>query len=268
MNAFNLETISDPATRTEYKNFMARAERIAQSVSRAYGIDKNPIDFRFIEGNEFNAFAGEQNEAFLIEVNASVPFFNLILCSRLLSERSVLPFLDHDGRAVSAFTLPFVIDPAQFDHRADWQINLNEIRAFAASTIADMISTFVVCHEFGHIIGGHAGSLHALGGEGEIAELVSHIRMSALERDQRQAREYDADHVAASLLISFVEELVADCAINPRTRAVFSRADGRDFEHTLAILMASLFAFFTYVQGMRRTLNKHTAHPQPIVRVT
>lgn len=266
MTPFDLSAISDEGLRREYEFLQTRMSGIVRSVGAAYGQGRKPIAFRYIDDRSFNAYAGQDADAYRIELNASVPLFNFILFARILSSKSVLPYLSARGTKVSQFELPAVLDPAKFERRAKWRIDLNEIRAFAAGSLADMCSTFVACHELGHVVSGHVDALGALEGSTRVAELMARSQTRGEAADRRQAWEYEADSVAAYFLSQFVEELVATCADNPRAAAVFSRPDGRTTEHTLAILIAASFAFFSYVQGIRRKLRQHSSHPAPMVR--
>lgn len=263
---FDLETLSDPAIRQEFTVLQKRAEAIGKAVCTAYGTGRKPITFRFVDGQQFNARAGKTPDTFFIEINAAVPLFHMVLFARLLSDKSVLPHIDAEGPVVSDFGLPFIIDPFDFERRADWRCQLNGIRAFAAGTMADICSTFAVCHEFGHIVSGHVEARHALDKSAHVSELISRSKIPASVMDRLQTWEYEADFVASWLMARFIEELIADCRVNPRTREMFKARKEREVEHVLAIVLAALFSFFMYVQGMRVKLSKTTAHPHPMVR--
>ncbi len=260
--------ISDPGLLSDFRHIAHRSQSIARQLHEAYGAGRKSIRFGYVDGEEFNAFAGADNKGYVIELNKAVPLFSIILFYRLLSDPEVLPHLDASGDLASNFSLPFVVDPADFDRRSDWQIKTSAIRAFAAGTIADFCSTFVVCHELGHILYGHVEGMRFHYGDASLAELVSRNRSFGVDTARRRAWEYDADRFSAVLMIQFVEELVADRRSQERTRSVFSDPDGFHAEHTLAIAVASLFAFFVYVQGMRTKLDRVSSHPHPYVRAT
>lgn len=265
---FDHEAIDDAGLRTEFMHLALRARNVGRSLHQAYGTNRLPFAFRYINGFEFNAYASADESAYRIELNASVPLFSILLFSRLLSDPQMLPFLDGGGQKASAFYVPFVLDPADFRRRVDWNIELTAIRSFAAGTIADLCSTFVLCHEFGHVLGGHIEGLQHYYRDTRLAELVAVDPMVSADTTRRQAWEYEADLIAALLVVQFVDELVSDREVQPRTREVFSDEHGFHFEHTLAIAVVSLFCFFVYVQGMRLKLNKHSSHPHPHVRAT
>jgi len=260
--------ISDPGLLSDFRHLAHRARSIARQLHAAYGTERKEIKFDFIDAGEFNAFAGADEGFYVVELNKAVPLFSIILFYRLLSDPDVLPHLDASGDFASSFSLPFVIDPAEFARRSEWEIKANEIRAFAAGTIADFCSTFVVCHEFGHILYGHVEGMRFYYGDGGLAELVSREASFGVETARRRAWEHDADRFSAALLIQFVDELVADRMKHPRTKLVFTDPEGFHTEHTLAIAVASLFAFFVYVQGMRTKLDRLSSHPHPYVRAT
>lgn len=275
MTHFDYRLFSNQAIELEYKHLELRANSIASSIMQSYGKSKKPIGFRFIDEREFNAFASldDDGSRYWVEVNAAVPLLIMILFYRLLTDKRVLPYLDPGGEAVANYELPFILNPEVFDERVDWQVRTNAIRSFAAGTIADLCSTFVVLHEFGHIICGHTEGIRYYEKDEKLAELVSRPRkwlnatarhIEALER--RKAWERDADLIGAVLLAQFVDELANPTFTEERTRRVFTNTKGVELEHTLAIAIAALFALFCYVQGSRRKLHKDSSHPHPHVR--
>ena len=266
MTPFDLRRISDEGLRREYVFLEKRVNGLAGSISAAYGQNRKPIKFSYIDDPSFNAYAGQTTDAFTIEMNASVPLFNNILFSRMMTSGQLLSYLNADGAKASVYELPAVIDPADFGRRATWRIGLNQIRSFAAGTLADICSTFVACHEIGHIIAGHVDAIAALEGHSRVAELMAKAPVAREKTDRRQAWEYEADVIAGFFLQHFVDELVDQCDRDMRVAEVFGSPDGRHAENTLAITIAASFAFFCYVQGMRRKLRKTASHPAPIVR--
>ena len=260
--------IPDPGIRKDLQHIEYRAQNVAGQLHRIYGAGRKLILLRYTNDHDFNAFARLDGESYLVELNAAVPLFSSVLFCRLLSDDGVLAQLSKSGHFPSDFSLPFVVDPADFDRRADWTIRANEIRAFAAGTIADFCSTFVVCHEFGHILSGHVEGMRHYYGVDRLPEFVRPEKSTGAATGRRQAWEYDADRIAAALMIQFVEQLAAARDEEPRTKEVFSEPRGFHLEHTLAICVASLFAFFTYVQGMRTKLDRRSSHPHPYVRAT
>lgn len=266
MATFDPGSLQDEGIRREFVFLEHRAQEVARSVLLAYDKPEDAIMFRYINEREFNAFAGLSEQRYLIELNAGVPLFNLLLFYGLMSNSKFLPDLDLSGTAVSNFTVPFVIDPADFDRRAMWEVRCNEIRAFAAGTLADMCSTFVVLHEFGHVLCGHCDAMRHFEGVGSIAELVAIKRSSVTNVERRRAWEGDADMVATGILSQFVDDLAADINLNSRTKEVFADPAGFHLENTAAIVVASLFALFCYIEATRRNLDKSSTHPQPHVR--
>jgi hypothetical protein len=155
MQEFDFRTISDEAIRIEYRNILRRANVMGAAFQRAYGKNRPPLIFKYVEADTFNAAASRTNEGYLIELNSSVPLFLLILFSRLLSDARIFPHLSSEETIVSDFTIPAIIDPSDFSKRAEWKIALGPTRSFAAGTLADICATFVISHEIGHVISGH-----------------------------------------------------------------------------------------------------------------
>lgn len=274
MTHFDYRQISDQAIQLDYQRLELRANNIASSIMRAYGGSKKPIGFRFIDEREFNAFASldDDGSCYWVEVNAAVPLLVMILFYRLFTDKRILPYLDLDGEAVANCELPFILDPEAFDRRVNWRIKTNAIRSFAAGIIADLCNTFVVLHEFGHIICGHIEGIRYYEEGKKLAELVSRphkpLNITARHTDaleRRKAWERDADMIGAIFLAQFVGNLANPILTEQHTR-VFTVAKDFELEHTLAIVVAALFAFFCYVQGTHRKLHKESSHPHPFVR--
>ena len=262
---FDLNRISDPAIRQEYRTVLDRGERLSSSFARTLGRDRRSIQYRYIEAPVFNAAASAQDDHYLIELHNSVPLFLLMLFSRLLSDPDVMPELEPGGEVVSKFTLPAVIDPADFQQRAEWDIELNRLRSFAAGTLADLCATFVLCHEAGHVICGHVDALPDLEGQTRLLELVSREEISPEALERRQAWEFDADAIAASLTMNFVDELLVVARQDERSRAVFGAVED-PLGKILSLSMAALFGFFCYLKGSRDDLDVASTHPHPLIR--
>ncbi|MEM9963459.1 MAG: hypothetical protein AAF882_20835, partial [Pseudomonadota bacterium] len=164
LEPFDLSAISDEGIRREYAFLQKRADATIRAVQQAYGQGRAPIAFRFVDEKRFNARVGKEAGTYGIEMNAAVPLFNLILFSRLLTDPRLFPHLPTSGRLESDYTLPAVVDPSDFSKRSDWKIELTGPRAFAAGTLADICSSFVVFHEIGHVLCGHVEGAEALEG--------------------------------------------------------------------------------------------------------
>lgn len=265
MQEFDLGRLSDPSVRQEYEVLLRRAAAVATSTMKAYGDGRLPISCRFVEADVFNARVRRSEECYAIEINNSVPLLMMILFGALLSHEEMLPYLDHGGTLATDETLPAIADPLDFGNRATWQVALTKERSFAALTLADMCSFFIFCHEIGHVVAGHADALHELEGEDEIAELVSVARPNKITDEVRQAWELDADAVAATLLMSFIEELL-HLRSSRAELEVFLGETETALPNLLATVVAALFAFFCYVTGARDRLDLKSSHPHPLVR--
>lgn len=257
---------SDLGLRSELHQLRLRGDEIARSLTASHGRGRKPIAFHIVNTRQFNAFADEDDAHCLVGIEMAVPLLNTLLFSKLLMEPELLPWLETSGQPASDFEAPFMLDPLDFERQAQWAIKLNPIRAFAASTIADFCSTFVLCHEFGHVLSGHIEAHQHHFGSTRVLELVEPRRTSAEASLLRQTWEYDADRTSIALLFNFVDELVVQVERNPRVTQVFAHGEGRHLEHVLAVVIAALFAFFAYLQGMRLKLRKDASHPHPYVR--
>ncbi len=265
LQKFDLDRLSDPSVRQEYEVLLRRADAVAASTMKAYGEGRLPICCHFVEADIFNARVRKAEDFYAIEINNSVPLLMMILFGALLSQEEMLPYLDHGDVLATDEILPAIADPLDFGNRATWQVALTKERSFAALTLADMCSFFIFCHEIGHVVAGHADALHELEGEDEIAELVSIARPSKITDEVRQAWELDADAVAATLLMSLIEELLHFRSSRAELEAFLGETETA-LPNLLATVVAALFAFFCYVTGARDRLDLKSSHPHPLVR--
>lgn len=264
-NTFAINCIQDAAIRHEYDQLLKRSLSINETVHRHYGQGRKPIKTVFINHQTFNAFASDTGDHYLVEIDASIPLFFLILFGRMLSDDVVLPHLDPAGRKLSNYSLPFVIDPDNFEQREEWDIGLNAMRSFAANTLADLCSTFVICHEVGHILCGHVEGMMHHCGVGKVAELTSRSKQKTKNADLRKAWEYEADAVAATLMMNMIKGYCDDTLSNKRTAELFDKGEDT-LTFVLALVAVSLFAAFLYMRGVRHHLNLEGTHPHPLVR--
>ncbi|MBL4787286.1 MAG: hypothetical protein JKY49_17915 [Cohaesibacteraceae bacterium] len=79
MEPFDYRQITDEAVRSEYRHILSRSKRIADAMHDAYGTGKKEIKTAFVSGNTFNSFARDNGNHYLIEIDSSIPMFNLIL---------------------------------------------------------------------------------------------------------------------------------------------------------------------------------------------
>ncbi|MBL4787285.1 MAG: hypothetical protein JKY49_17910 [Cohaesibacteraceae bacterium] len=176
--------------------------------------------------------------------------------------------MNSSGKLESHYSIPFIVDPINFEARREWKIELNAIRSFAAGVFSEICSSFVICHEVGHIACGHIEGLKHFEGPGSLAEMASMSgfkKKSKSNTERRQVWEYDADAVACQLLSNYVSELIDDVKVNKRTAELFGSEENIP-ETVLALTIVALFAFFSYMRGVRYKLHFNSDHPHPIVR--
>ena len=265
MTAFDYRRFGDESIRNEYKVALDRAYELGRSVALAYGEGRLPIKFGYVEGRTYNASALKSDDHYLVEIHHSVPLLNILLFSKLLSDISVFPHIDASGVLKSNYEVPAVIDPADFETRANWSIRLNDERSIAALTLADFCTTFVTCHEIGHIVNGHIEGGQFYDDTSRLHELVSFSWASEEVYSRRQAWEIDADVFAITLSMHLVHELFEEQDKHPRLANLF--ADGQNsIEAVLGVCAATLFAFFCYLKGTRDRLGLQSTHPHPLAR--
>lgn len=263
---FDINQISDAGIRQEFVILTKRSQAIFKDVSSSLGHGKLPIELSFINDGSFNAYAGKGPSNYKIEINAAVPLLSLMLFTRLFSDPAYFGHIQSDGALVSDFVTPAIIDIRDFEKRTDWAVQLNAARSFSAGTMADICSTFTVCHELGHIIAGHVDAVREIEGRDGIRELVSIVKAANERTECSQAWECDADAVSATLMVNFVEELSRNARTNPKVGAMFAERKNHLTEEVLASVCSALFAFFAYVDGVKKQINVASSHPHAVVR--
>lgn len=265
MIPFDPAGIQDEGIRDRYKRILRRGDTIAATMRDTFGLEHEPIRMRFIDEPTFNAYASRDAQGYLLELTRPVPLLLLVLFERLLADPRILPWLDASGEIVTDYGIDFVADPADFSRRETWQISLTDTRAFAAGILADIATAFVQLHELGHVIGGHIETNHHLTGRWSVAEMLD-IRLGTRRQLERErAWEADADAIAVSFLVQYLNELIDQTRINETAAHAFGRGE-HTVEHILSITAVALFAVFAYVRGVRYRLAKRSSHPHPFVR--
>ncbi|MEM8634391.1 MAG: hypothetical protein AAGF33_05380 [Pseudomonadota bacterium] len=263
MKPFDLDLISSPDIRREYDLVLQRAQALGKDVHAAYGTGKPPFVFRYVQSFQFNAAVEALPQYYLISIESSIPIFAITLFSRMMTNDAVLPHIPNQGSLAADYTLPGVVDPRDFDHRANWTIQTNDIRSYAALIYAEVCTFFVAAHEIGHVVAGHVDALEALGEKTCLLELVELEAFDADNAAMRRAWEIDADSVAAKLVVFYVEELV----LRADKREDVSAILGKDrLSSAVAIVISALFVFFRYARSASSLIEVKGHHPHPIVR--
>lgn len=265
MNMFDHTQLNDAAIRAQYERLLRRGTSIAEAVHSAYGRNRKPIQMAYAADPEFNAFAREADQHYQVHLTSSVPALVMLLFYKLFENPNLMPEISTEGMTASDFSLSFIVDPADFAQRQDWQIKLNRQRAFAARILADICTTFVITHEFGHIVSGHAEGANFLEGEPSYMEMLAGAPRVPQVLERRQAWEVDADAVGATLLTHYLVGLEQHTQDHEDVAAAFFR-DGDTRAHILSASIAALMALFSYIRGTRYRLKLQSSHPHPMVR--
>ncbi len=261
---FDISTISDPALKDQYDRLKKRGESTAGAIQKAYSLPSISIDFD--SSSDFNASAGSEGKGYAIRLNSAVPLLIYLVFEKLFSFPTILPEISSTDEPVSDYSVPFIVDPGDINARQEWEIQLTELRSFTARMLADISMTYILLHEFGHVLCGHVEGNKHYNGSSKILELNAMPSTGDFKSsDRNQAWEYDADAVAVTLLMRYVEELMEDIDKNERTKKVFYKGEDT-LPHILSLFSVSLFALFSYVRGARYKLNRYSSHPHPMVR--
>lgn len=265
MATFDIESLAEEAIRERYRRLALRSQSVAKAMHEGFGDSRLPIEMAFIDEQHFNAYASSTSDAYRIELAAPVPLLTVLLFERLLSDARILPWLGTDGPDKASYDVPFIIDPAAFETRHDWSIGLSRVRSLAAGLLADLALTFVMLHEVGHVLCGHVDALRTSGSTARLAELFAAVDADPDETDRSLAWEADADAVAASLLLDYIDEVVTVQDRHADAKLIFARGN-TTVEHVLSLSIVALYALFCYLRGTRYELGLSSSHPHPFVR--
>lgn len=265
MFIFDPSAIKDEAIRDRYLRVLKRGETIRETMHGSFGSDRAPVRTRFIDERTFNAYAGRDDEGYVLELSRPVPLLLLVLFERLLGDPELFPWLEKGGEIVTDYEIDFIADPADFSRLINWKISLTDIRAFAAGILAEIATAFIQMHELGHVMAGHVEANETLTGRLAVAELSDGVRPNRRQWERERAWEADADAIAVSFLVRFLGELVDQTRAGGPAAQAFGR-DSHTVEHILAVTAVTLFAVFAYIRGVRYRLGKQSSHPHPFVR--
>lgn len=261
---FDHRTIGNGAIRDQYDRLLRRGRAASETIGKAYGRASTAFALRFVHHGAFNASVGAVPGGYDVALHAPVPLLIRMLFERLLGDERVLPGLPvAEGSARSDPPL-FGLDPSATDRQAARSIVLDGPRAHAARLLSDLVMSYVLFHELGHVVSGHVEAEVALHGAPALQELVT-LRRARVDVGRRQAWEYDADAVASTLLIHTVDALVRDTELDPESATVFGHG-ARTREAVLALTAVSLFALFAYLRGAERQIDPTSTHPHPLTR--
>lgn len=266
ISVFDYTKLSDPEILSLYRRVMSVSMETATAIKNGYS-PSMPIAAYFVDDEVFQASAGIEDGRYLVLFARPVPILVRILFDKILAHPALMPWLPSElgNKGGSDYDVPFIVDPLTFSRTENWGIRVNAPRTFAAGTLADICLCFIILHEFGHIICGHGEGVSHYYGRNHFLEFSASLPPSKLETERDRAWEFDADVVAATLMMQFIVELVADVDKNPRTKQFLGDAGDR-VAQALSLAVAGLFALFSYLQGMRRDLGLFSSHPHPMVR--
>ena len=134
--------------------------------------------------------------------------------------------------------------------------------------LSRMACDFVIFHELGHVLAGHASVLEAQELALSELELVRHKAAPALPTQTRQIWEYEADIVGAGFLAqsaaALIRELQKDHA-GKQSRAIFGPPQ-ISVEQVASLAIISGFTLFRFIREAAQDLDRASYHPDPLVR--
>lgn len=127
---------------------------------------------------------------------------------------------------------------------------------------------FVLFHELGHVLAGHASALEAQGLPLSEMELVAQKATVPVSPLTRRIWEYEADVVGAGFLThsaaGIIRELQKDHA--PKSARTIFGPPQIAVEQVASLAIITCFVLFRFVRETARELDRESYHPDPLVR--
>jgi hypothetical protein len=265
-----------PQISSFYKQIIGWGRMAPASINNAYRklADQGGVQPRIADSPVLNAWAIKQGDGFVLGLYAATPIilhfaFNQMLRCPMVLTRIGDPAIEQPETLGYQHGIPLILPEQLPVHEACTVLPsvsrpIDDERATAASALTEIACAFATFHEVAHIIAGHTGFL-AFRSDLALLELSGFRTHSAPSR-LRRVWEYEADKIAAVMLLSFL--------VDPENRAHFTdvfHLPSNDTGYACGSagigIMAAYVLFLLLGQGDRK-LRSRSIHPHPLVRMT
>lgn len=252
----------------------ARMQEVARAITAGYGLP-NHIDnvvSIIANGHQFNASTYQQNNTLVVSINASVPILIRTLFDRLLAQPSVFPELPIDTPDAISYSPLFMIDPTSTDQLERINIHISEDRYSASRILGDLCVTYVFLHEYGHLLCGHTQAIRNISEETGLLELFELNQPPNKDYiELRQYWEFQADSVAAGLLVQYLDDIVSQSQAHQTWIFDITGCEQNDQKglatHVCAIAIAALNVLFLYTDQCTFQIKVEKYHPPTQTRL-
>ncbi len=270
---FNIRRLTNPDLVEYFQAIEARMSELARSVIDGYGLvaGLKGIDNKIANSIEFNASAAAPDDTAQISINASVPIVLRALFDFVLSNDDLLPGLNGDPQEAYDFHTQLFVDVSEPTKLTSPRIVLSKEKSRVSVALSDLCVTFMITHEYGHLLCGHAGALAANFADEVCVEFGDRDKNLSGDYGLRQYWEYQADCIGASLLAQYATDFIQNP--NPAADSIKAvlTADGlsqREIDtHLAAMVIASLHVLFLYSDGCKFDSGQFSFHPPAQARI-
>ena len=271
---FDINSLTTPEYQRYYKMVNARMQEVARAIIAGYGLPDhfNRISPMIVDGSEFNACTYQHENNLVVAINASVPILLRTLFDHLFAQPNLFPQLPNDVPDAIDYSPLFTIDPTNTDQLERINIRISEARYSASRILGDLCVTYVFLHEFGHLLCGHSEALSHISGETKLLELFElHEQPNKEYVELRQYWEFQADSIAAGLLVQYIDDIVAHADSHQPWILDVTGCDKEDTKtlvmHVSAMTIAALNVLFLYIDQCTFQIKAERYHPPTQTRL-
>lgn len=270
---FDPAQLENPDYQEHFNLFHERMQEVERSIVAGYGlpVGVDKIHSYIASDFEFNAQAGQVESTLMVSLNAPVLISLRVLFDLLLEKDHILPALLQPSESKITYRTQTFLKAYNPGELSLHEISISKERYKASSTLSDLCSTFMMLHEFGHVICGHPGALATKFSEASLVEFNSFAEGPKVNSELRRYWEFQADNIAAALLAQYVDDAVSRAEqFNPWLRTCLDQ-EVVTFEqqatHFSAMVIASLHVLFLYSDSCQFEVPKFSYHPPAQTRL-
>ncbi|OIN57148.1 hypothetical protein [Arsenicibacter rosenii] len=266
---FDPTQLADESLRRLYEYQIIRVNEIYSSFVNHYLPQKTQRThvFDYFVDTNLNASTGTRLGKDYIRVSSPTiyllrSFFDHLLADdRFLSEISPSTVQIDIG---TTRTPNLIIDPEDVTKVREGNLSTDQNRLLFSTTMADLCMTFISCHEVGHIVYGHTRYTRLFFKEDCLNFFDFWKRPKRI--DINHAMEYDADLLAATLIVQYLEDVYRAAFKYARHAEVYAGLikKGKLLEDITIFCILFIYALFVYLSN--GAPDQDSTHPQPLVR--